>query len=213
MSHIAPDHRGHKKLLVILKKECEKRSLTLVPVPHYSLIPEKLTEKYINNFSRECLFIRSLPDVLILGHPYYSLFVDAKDSYRKSTNNIAIELSCFYNNTLRKQLLKLWSTYMCFYNNKPYFVIFPNGPDIIMIPQYWDNKLSKNVYLSQRSKLEQIYKKDIPIIQHTKPIVPGAIEDPFTLTKWENLKHFDIGLILDKLVEQNKHKNIFKGVV
>lgn len=215
-----PHNKGHRELLQILSKECEKRELDMIEPPHYSSLPVTMVDKYKENFSLEVLHIRSFPDVIILGK-YHSLFVDAKDSYRPDTGNICIELSCFFNHIMRRQMGYL-SLYVCFYkedNEKiPYFIRFPYGPDMVHIPEYWDGKGEKNTFLHMISTIKDVVselgnfeqKREIIIKEHTKPNIKGAIGDPFTLTRWGNLDYNSIGDILDKFVKINASE-VFSG--
>lgn len=89
-----PDYQGHVDLENLLDRVCARLLVSVVKVPNHAVLSELETEVYNKNFSNESLYIRSLPDKLVLTrHPF---FVDVKSTYRKNTGNISVELSAYY---------------------------------------------------------------------------------------------------------------------
>jgi len=88
------DHPGHTYLERMLHIICRRHLVTVLDVPTTKLLPEHQKRYYDKNFSHESLYIRSLPDKMVLTDPPF--FVDAKSTDRKDTGNLSIEMSAFY---------------------------------------------------------------------------------------------------------------------
>lgn len=94
-----PDHQGHQHIEHLLTENCKQANAIIVDCPQYYFLPQNQKELYARTFSENTLFIRSMPDKLIMSNP--PVFVDMKATVRKDTGNIAIELSSFYFNLQR----------------------------------------------------------------------------------------------------------------
>jgi len=168
------DNPEHAYLENLLHKICSKHSILVVDVPTYKLLPQSQKDVYAKNFSHESLYIRGLPDKLVLTDPPF--FVDAKSTVRKDTGNISIELSAYYFD-LERSISGIRVFFLYSVNGEPrIFSPASAAPAAIIIQPVWTGmEYQRFIYYAE--KIQEHFSKTIPIYRQD---TEGS-RDPFIL--------------------------------
>jgi len=133
------DEEEHVSLEKKVERLCFEFNVDALDLPQYYDLDDTQKKRYAEFFCDATLYIRSLPDKLIIPRTshFKPFFVDFKTTAsRKETGNIAIELSSFYFN-LQRTLLGV-PAYYCISIPKP--VVFSPKivkPSRIFIASCW----------------------------------------------------------------------------
>ena len=183
------EYQAHESLEQTLLKVASLLSIKVCDVPQYYLLNDK--ELYASNFLDETLYIRSLPDKLVLSNPPF--FVDVKTLTRKDTGNMSIELSSFYFNLQRCKIgLPIFYLYSTESQGCRLFSPVWNSPSAIFIQPKWEGHQRK-IFQKYASMIKDYFEihwsYNIPI-QETET---AGSQDPFILIPIPSFeKSFDL---------------------
>jgi len=192
------DHLNHVNLERELGEICNLSSVEIVDVPYYGLLPDDQKGLYAKTFSDESLYVRSLPDKLVLSDPPF--FVDAKTVVRKDTGNIAVELSSFYFNLKRcKAGVHVFYLYRSAERKagvpSPLWIFSPlwARPSVIFIQPRWDGP-DRHTFQRYAQVIKDHFEMGSlhTIAIHDTPT--SGSQDPFLLIPTLTLKQCSINL-------------------
>ena len=174
-----PDHREHVEDEERLVQLCNQYRIGCEDVPHY-YDSKRLDQFLSQEFSKESLFLRTMPDKIILTKP--PIFIDVKTTFRKDTGNVSIELSSFFYTIQRA------STGLGIY----YFYLDENGQPLVFNPKkvaisaiYIQPKWFGNTRMLWEgyAQLIMAFCGNVPIIEKAT----GGSQDPFVLIPKKSL--------------------------
>ena len=193
------DHPGHTYLEYMLHVICYRHSVTVLDVPTTKLLSQNQKKQYSKNFSHESLYIRSLPDKIILTDPPF--FVDAKSTVRKDTGNLSIEMSAFYFDLKRAKS----GIHVCFlYEAGGELRVFSPlnaEPSFMIIQPKWVGR-ERERFLSYANAIMDHFQLQIPVYE----IDTQGSKDPLVLIPINNL--WECSTTLENLLLKLKSEDL-----
>lgn len=193
------DHSNHINLERMLRDVCNAFKVEVVDVPSYALLPEEEKQLYAKTFSNETLYVRSLPDKLVLTRSPF--LIDAKTIVRKDTDNVAIELSSFYFNLQRsKDGIRVFYLYV---DDKErgleeeklkIFSPFWTYPSAIFIQPRWKDA-NRERFQKYAHVIKEHFENSLFYTIHIYEQQTAGSQDPFLLIPRQTVNEHSVGLL------------------
>jgi len=197
------DHKPHRELEELIRKDCEKYNIHLLTVPQYYYLNEKEVKEYKELFSNESLLIRSAADLFLVGRNH-TILLDCKTTYRKNTGNISIELSSYYWGLQHNR--DGVEFYYCYTDGNEIKIFAPreNPPDSIFIQPMWKGYPVIEKLFHKYADTIKYFFKNHPLIIYTEHDTGGS-RDPFILINKKTLKT----IFFNEYLKNNYQKPLF----
>jgi hypothetical protein len=196
--HPTPTYHGHVQLESLLDRVCKRHSVAVITVPNHAALSEQEKEVYNENFSNESLYIRSLPDKLVLTKQPF--FIDAKSTYRKNTGKISIELSAYYFDLKRvKQGVRVCFLYEEKGEPRVFSPLSYVLPAFIIIQPKWTGR-QRELFRSYAASIAEHLGIELDVDLPVYMIKTGGSEDPCVIIPINNL--WECSTSLENFVSQ-----------